>query len=352
MKKRITIFIIALTVILSNLSVFAASDLIIGKNASAFTDISGHWAQSAIETYADPDIFADGEGSFLPGKAITRLEFAIILHTALDIKIKYLKEPDIKEFFDDVSNEDIGSSQLYDLAAAGIIDRKNSFGPNEVLPRDEMVHYIINALKDMTGGNYAIILMMPEPFDDDSKISPEYKNDITEAMLLKLIYGRGRNMFYPDSPATRAEGAIVVQRLANTAASFKEDVDVVPSVEVSDSGLTMKLSIANHSGKPVTINHSSGQKYDFTLMDSDRNIIYRWSADKSFIAALTTTVIEDGDTLEFSSVLEGADYSVIKNSIKYMAAYITGQSHDFEINMEGYELGIRQPQRLNINPCK
>ncbi len=342
MKKRIAVFIMALTVMLSSLSAFAAGELVVCKNSPAFSDISGHWAQSAIERYADPGIFAGDDGEFLPGKAITRLEFAVILHTALDIKIKYFKEPDIKEFFDDVSNEDIGSSQLYDLAAAGIVDRKNSFGPNEVLPRDEMVHYIINALKDMAGGNYALIQIMPEPFDDDSKISPEYKNDITEAMILKLIYGRGRNMFRPDAPATRAEAAIIVQRLTNTAASLKTTVDVVPSAQISDSGLTMKLSVTNHSGRPVTINHSSGQKYDFALMDSGRNVIYRWSEDKDFTMALTTTVIEEGETLEFSDSLEGAVYSEIKDSIKYMTAYIAGRSQDFEINAEGYELRIRQ----------
>jgi hypothetical protein len=211
------------------------------NEAERFTDISKHWAKSSIEKYANIGAFAGEGGRFLPEKEITRGEFVMMLHKALDIKIKYFKAPDIKEFFNDVSNEDPCASNLYDLVVSNVIDHKGSFKPNEALPRDEMVHYIINALKNITGGNYAVIKMMPAPFADDDRITPEYKNDIVEAVLLKIVNGKGNNMFYPQSGCTRAESAVAIDRLMNTAKKFNINLEVVPSAERDNNSLKLKV---------------------------------------------------------------------------------------------------------------
>lgn len=340
MKKTILALVLAAAMVLPGIPALAATPDSPAE-AQGFTDISGHWAEAAIRTYADYGVFAGEGGAFSPDKPITRSEFVLLLHKALDIKASYLGEPDITELYDDVSKEDLFASELYDLAASGIISRRGSFRPHEALPREEMIHYIINALKEVTNGDYAIIQMMPAPFADDEIISLEYKDNIIEAVLLKIIYGRSGNMLYPREGATRAEAAVVVGRLMDTLDNLKgEPVEVTPSVEADDDGIKMGLTIVNNSGQPITINHSSGQKYDFVLLDSERNALYRWSADKAFIAALTTTVIEAGATLEFTELLEGEAYDGIKDEVKYMTAYIVGTSEAFSVNQEGYEAEI------------
>jgi hypothetical protein len=342
MKKIIPACILALTMTLTAIPALAKGDSTIPAKDIKFTDISEHWAQSAIVKYADTGTFAGKDGKFFPNQLITRSEFVLMLHKALDIKIKYFRAPDIKEFFDDVSNEDAGALELYDLVVSNTIDRKKSFKPKEALPRDEMIHYIINALKSVTGGNYALNKMMPAPFADDNKIAPAYKNDIVEAVLLKIIYGRGKNMLCPQNGATRAEATVIINKLMNAIEKFTTTVDVKSSVEKDNTSIKLKLSVTNLSGKPVTLDHSSGQKYDFALLDSDRNTLYRWSADKSFILALTTTVIDAEKTVEFTELLDGDAYNSIKDRIKYMTAYIVGTSESFGVNTEGYEVEITE----------
>jgi hypothetical protein len=96
----------------------------------------------------------------------------------------------------------------------------------------------------------------------------------------------------------------------------------------------------------IVIQHNSGQKFDFSLLDANREVLYNWSADKSFIMALTETVIEPGKTVELSDKAETSLYDGILEKAVYMKAYIMGTSDDFTINDDGYEteiFSIRRP---------
>ncbi|MCX8129194.1 MAG: S-layer homology domain-containing protein [Clostridia bacterium] len=341
MKKIIIAFILILAVISSSTLAFAKEAGDSKATDKKFTDIDKHWAEEAINQVADKSIFADKSGKFTPGKAITRSEFVMMLHKALGIQIMYFKAPDVKDYFEDVKNEDIYASALIDLVTANIIDYKGKFRPNDTLPRDEMVHYIINALEYKTGGNYSLIKMMPEPFADADKINPAYKNDFIKAQLLKLVLGKGKNMFHPEHKTTRSEAVMVTYRLLNVLKSLSEEVQVVPVAEKGEDSLKLKLMIVNNSETPVTIKHSSGQKFDFALLDSNKEVLYRWSSDKLFIMALTETVIEPGKSIEFSWDVEESILDSVKGKAAYMKGFITGESDDFRINPDGYEAQIR-----------
>jgi len=340
MKKLSLIMALVLTAVFAGNVLFTRA--IEGSRAEnkEITDIGKHWAKEAIEKTVDKEHFVDEKGKFHPDKAITRSEFVMMLHKALGINIMYFKAPDITEIYGDVKNEDAYASALMDLVTARIIDIKGYFRPNETIRRDELVHYIINSLDYMTGGQYAMIMIMPPPFADDDEINPEYKQDIIKAQLLKLINGKGKNFFCPKDNATRAEAAALIYRLKEILKEFNETVQVNPSVETSEEGMKLKLMIVNNSDKNVTINHSSGQKFDFVLLDSDRKEIYRWSGDKGFITALTETVIEAGKSIEFSVDVEKEEFEKLKGKAAYMKAYITGVSEDFEIDPDGYEAEI------------
>ncbi|NJD04795.1 MAG: S-layer protein [Ruminiclostridium sp.] len=339
MKKALFILILALMMVSASMPVFAEAtgDKEITKDK--YDDISSHWARDAINKVADDSIFTGNGGKFEPNKPITRSEFALMLHKALGIQIMYFKATDISDYYDDVKNEDPVASPLNDLVVANIIDYKGSFKPEEALPRDDMVHFIINSLEYMTGGNYAMIEIYPEPFADDSDINPAYRNDFVKAQVLKLVYGTGNGLFLPKSGATRAEAATVIYRLQNLLQSLKvdEEVQVIPSVGMGTDSINLKMIIANNTKNKVTINHSSGQKYDFEILDAERNVLYRWSADKLFIAELGSTVLEPGESIEFSDTIQQED---LMDKAVYMKAYIIGESQDFTINTEGYEIPI------------
>lgn len=307
---------------------------------NAYNDISGTWFTDAAMKYGYTEIFKDGSQAFNPSKKITRIEFVRVLHKALGITINYFAAPDISDDFEDMKNTDVGANQLIDLVTAGIIEKGGSFKPDQQLDREVMIHWVINALDYQTGGDYAMIMMMPAPFDDDTNISDAYKNDVVKSVLLKLVFGRGNNLFFPKEGATRAESVTIISRLMSLLDSLQPDVDVKASAWLVKGGaLTMSLTIQNNTDKTVTLNHTSGQKYDFKLFDSAGNNVYTWSADKMFIALMNATELKPGEKIEFSDTIDSTAYEALSTA-QTMTAYIVGTSDDFTIDENGYTAAI------------
>jgi len=338
MKKIITAFVLSLIMLAGALPITAPAYAGGGPEprGSFHSDISGTWFESAADTYGYKEVFSDGSGNFYPDKEITRMEFVRMLHRALDINIYYFAATDIGEYFDDVENGDVGAGELYDLVTAGIIDVRGSFEPSKPLSREEMIHFAMNALDYKTGGEYAVILLMPSPFEDDGEIDETYKSEIYKAVVMQLIYGYGDNTLHPKNSATRAEAVTVASRLSALIENLTCDVDVSASMAEENGGLKMTLTIENRSGKTVTINHTSGQKFDFKLFDEEGETLYTWSADKLFTMALETTEIKAGESIRYEAVLESGLYEAIRSRVSSMRAYIAGTSDDFVIDTDGY----------------
>ncbi len=337
MKKTL---LIALIIISLTLTAALTTALAVQDANLAYSDISGTWFTDAAAEFGYPEIFSDGSGKFSPDKPITRAEFARLLHKAAGVRINYFAAPDINDYFDDMARTDNGADALIDLVTAGIIEKGGSFNPNGPLEREVMIHWTIKALDYRTGGDYAMIMIMPAPFSDDADISEDYKNDIVKSVILKLIYGRGNNMLYPKENASRAEAVTIVSRLAALLDSLNAGVNVTASALQDKGGaLTMWLTIENNTDKTVTINHTSGQKYDFKLFDAEGENVYTWSADKMFIAALSSTEIKPGEKIEFSDTLDSEAFAAIDTAVM-IKAYIVGTSDDFMVNEDGYSAVI------------
>ena len=230
--------------LLSILLVFALVTSMWSAVALEYSDIRGHWAEGSILESNFTGVFPENEDFHLI--SITRMEFCRMLHTALGINIAYFAAPDINEIFTDVQNDAPGAVELYNLVTTGIVTESDLFRPDDPLRRDEMIHYVISALNYKTDGNYAIIMMMPAPFEDDADITEAYKNDIIHAVLLKIVKGRGNNMLYPAAAATRAEAVTVIERLLTTIRNLAR-VDVYPEATVNDDFIEMKLTIENNT---------------------------------------------------------------------------------------------------------
>lgn len=342
MKRFSVIIVLALVLILALSSAVSAAPA--NKDSiSSFKDVAEHWAKDAIEEMVEKGIIdASKGGNFAPGKSITRAEFVVYLHKAAGIDIKYFKAPDIKEFFTDVSNEEPYAAALYDLATLNIIDYRGEFKPESTLPRDEMVHYVMNAYRYLDGE-------MPEKtgckFTDKKKVDSKWMADVEAACQLGLIKGKTKNMFYPRDNATRGEAATVLSRMLKLLENQKdikdqEKVKVEAGYEVTDGKFVMKLKVTNNKDAEVVIQHNSGQKFDFKLFDAKGESLYTWSADKLFIMALTETVIAPGETIEFSDSLDIAGNEEMLEKAVVLKGYITGESKDFKVNPDGYEVKI------------
>lgn len=346
MKKLMSLVLCLLT--LAALIVPAAAEevieaeLISAKVDYVYTDIDADWYRAAVENYGYPEIFGESE-LFEPHKTITRIEFVRLLHRALGISINYFVEPDITEHFDDVDADLPGASELIDLVTAGVVESGGSFGPDAPLTREVMIHWTVAALDYVTGGDYAMILIMPAPFDDDHQIAEEYKNDVVKAVILGLIKGRGDNMLYPKDSATRSEAVTVVKRLVDLIDTLTQTqtqgVEISASASEVDGALEMSLTIFNGTDETAVINHSSGYKYDFMIYDAEGETLYTWSADKAFIDMLTTTEIPAGETIVFTETLGADEYDAIKDKAVELKAYVVGTA-EFYIDEAGYSVPL------------
>jgi predicted secreted protein len=121
-------------------------------------------------------------------------------------------------------------------------------------------------------------------------------------------------------------------------APTENDVVVTPSITIKNDTTQFKISIKNNSESNITINHPSGQKFDFVLQSSENKDLYTWSDDMNFTQALTTTSIPAGKTVNLK-VSAKVDKSILDNS-KYLVAYICGSSDDFKISENGYKIEI------------
>jgi hypothetical protein len=221
MKSKMIAIVLVLSLSFAWIPSFASTTASGVSAQKGYTDIKGNWAEQAIASYADFSVFADADGRFFPAKPITRSEFVLMMHKSLGISIQYLVATDIKQFYSDVANGDPYATALYDLANTGIIDYRGTFRPNESLPRDEMVHFIMNALKYELGGNLPVNNRMPILFSDDSKITEAYKSDVYRALLLGLVHGRGNGVFDPVNGTSRAEAAAMASRLVDAVKTLK-----------------------------------------------------------------------------------------------------------------------------------
>mgnify|MGYP000848163894 CR=1 FL=1 len=337
MKHLITLLLLSLLVSMIPMTAMAEVGGTITKAMPKpyYRDLVDTWYADDAALYGYPDIFAK-DALFSGNNAMTRMEFARLLHQALGIQIYYFAATDIRDFFGDVTNDTPGAGPLYDLVVSGILESADSFHPDQSISRQEMVHWILKALDYRTGGQYALILMMPAPFDDDASIADEYKNDIMKAQLLKLIQGRGNNLLHPLAAATRAEGVTVVSRLMNQIRTLQQDLQVHAELKESENGLHMRLLLQNHTQEEIVIQHNSGQKYDFKLLNRQGEILYTWSADKLFTMALTQTTLAPNETLVFEQILSFESYEAIKDQIYELQAFIIGTSEFVEFSANGY----------------
>lgn len=295
-----------------------------------------HWASEAIHKLSEKDAFLFDEQGY--DIAIKKSEFAKILCVALDIKINYLIQPDIKDYFDDIDPTAPYASYVIDLVTANVLEGGGSFNPDDNLSREEMIDYLMNAYKYKMGEGYKMIKLEEPSFDDADKITPEYSGNISQAQHYKLVLGNGNNMFEPQRDASRAEAATVAVRLSDFLTSQNIQVSVKSEAIFKDNSIEMKITIKNESENDILIEFNSGQRFDFQLLDAEKNILWTWSANKMFIQVLSTMEIKAGETAEFSDVISEDEYAEFKDEIVYFRGYITGAANF--VNQQGYEVEV------------
>ncbi len=179
-----------------------------------FSDVNKHWAKDSINNMASRMVVNGiGENNYAPDRNITRAEVAKIVVTALGLE-EGVGEVD----FSDVYESDWFSGYVQTAASYGLINGYDdgNFRPQEEITREEVMAIIHRAMK-ITGLENGL------SEEDSSKLLVEYedaenvanyaKESIATCLKSGIINGRNTTTLAPKSNITRAEVAVIMERL-------------------------------------------------------------------------------------------------------------------------------------------
>lgn len=168
-----------------------------------FGDIAGHWAEASIKQAVNDGIvngYADG--TFRPGKTVTRAEFTVMLMNALKPQGEGAQLA-----FKDAANIRAWAKKAVALAVgAGIMKgyEDGSFRPDAGITRAEMAAMVANAL------GHSADAQATTDYSDDKVIPAWAKAGVAYAKQAGIAQGKGDNRFAPQDHASRAEAVTVI----------------------------------------------------------------------------------------------------------------------------------------------
>ncbi|MFB9279033.1 invasin domain 3-containing protein [Cohnella cellulosilytica] len=183
------------------------------KQPVSFTDISGHWARSAIALAVDKGIAAGyPDGTFRPQALVTRAELAVMLARELGLSGGKSGEQvrTGQEAWPAWAGDAIGK-----LMEIGVLQGypDGTFAPNRKMTRAEMTVVLYRALKfanpTLKGDGRASL----QSFDDADSVPP-WGMEAYEAMIhAQIVAGDNRNRLRPNDFVSRAEAVTLLVRL-------------------------------------------------------------------------------------------------------------------------------------------
>ena len=176
---------------------------------NGFSDVSdGHWAKNDITAAVERGIVSGtGDGMFRPEDSVTRAEFSKMILNTLGLEgEKYADE------FSDVTADAWYADFVAACVRLGIVSGSDGmFRPNDVIKREEMAKMVILAYRTVfTEDAFAA---SDSAFTDSDEISGWAREFAEECAQKGFITGMPDGTFAPADNATRAQAAVVVNRL-------------------------------------------------------------------------------------------------------------------------------------------
>ncbi|WP_146116360.1 Ig-like domain-containing protein [Paenibacillus sp. AR247] len=185
------------------LAIDQVTGLTVVSNPAEFADISGHWAEASIKQAASTGIVTGyPDGTFKPGKTVTRAEFAVMLINTLGLK----KTGAELTFIDSASIGAWAHHAVAQVVQLGMMKgyENGTFRPNAEITRAEIAVTITNAVGQISKDS-------PEAgFADDSEIPDWAKGSAEFLKQTGIMQGKDGNRFAPQEAATRAEAVTVL----------------------------------------------------------------------------------------------------------------------------------------------
>ena len=106
-------------------------------------------------------------------------------------------------------------------------------------------------------------------------------------------------------------------------ASFTVDKLVHELMVQKKSGrLLLEFRVSNGSDTPFTVEHSTGQEYEFLVLDKRGRVLWRWSDGIAFTQALTSSTIAPQGEVVYKAELARKDFKKFKDDAVVVMAYL------------------------------
>jgi len=188
------------------------------KGSINYTDIGNHWARNDILLLANKFI-VDGRtaSQFQPEKPVTRGEFAAFIARGLGLS----GDKKAAARFKDVNPSTAMAAYIGAATKAGIVvgNQDGTFKPNDPITRQEIAIMTVRAT-EKAGAN--ILLSRSQSsvlakFKDQKQIASWSATSVAKAVEAGIINGVAADKFSPAAKATRAQAAVMIERLLDYA---------------------------------------------------------------------------------------------------------------------------------------
>ena len=174
-----------------------------------FNDISGYdWAAESIKKlYNKKIIIGKGNGTFAPNDYVTREEFTAMIVRAFDITYENKNE----KSFSDIKEGKWYENYIKIAASRGLVSGMpdGSFGVRQMITRQDMAVILVNLLKN----NNISVVVDNSTFSDFSEVDSYAETAVKTLSQVKIINGFEDNTYRPHNNMTRAEAAVVIDRI-------------------------------------------------------------------------------------------------------------------------------------------
>ncbi len=183
-------------------------------NYIEFSDLSSHWAKDAINDMASRMVVTGDENNkFKPDVNMARADFAMVIVNALG-----LEKGTGTSLYADVKVTDWFSGYVKTATAYALIKGYDSthYGPNDSITREQAMTIIARAMK-LTGLDVNLteteVNSILAKYIDGSSVSAYARESVAACIKAGIITGTSANTLSPKAYTSRAEAAVMVQRL-------------------------------------------------------------------------------------------------------------------------------------------
>ena len=219
----------------------AVSLLALPASAVEFSDIQGHWGESAIEQVAQWGLFAGtGNQQFSPDATMTRGMFVTVTERTAKLFQVYQEPVGAQSFVD------VPADTWYTQAVAWASENDivngiggGKFAPEVPVTREQMCVIMVRFLSACTDLDLTVYAQGGNSFLDGDTISDYAVDSVNVCVALGLIAGvpaAGGLEFQPQMPASRAAVAVVLQRLVSAVQQSGGGVVVPPATQEPAEG--------------------------------------------------------------------------------------------------------------------